>query len=118
MLLVAFYCNSGTIYRKFYIQARSGSSVEISKGTKRLECIVREIHEETSYFVSAERFTHLTAYEGAHPRGGTIRCEIYVARDVPPAGDHGRIAGFRRARRNLNDRGKIVSNCSSRSSVF
>jgi 8-oxo-dGTP pyrophosphatase MutT (NUDIX family) len=48
-----------------------------------LECIVREIHEETSYFVSAGRFTHLTAYEGPHPCGGTIRCEIYVARDVP-----------------------------------
>ena len=48
-----------------------------------LECVVREIYEEISYFLPAERFAHLTRYTGAHPLGGTIRGEIYVANNVP-----------------------------------
>ena len=48
-----------------------------------LECVVREIYEEISYFLPAERFAHLTRYTGAHPLGGTIRSEIYVANNVP-----------------------------------
>ena len=48
-----------------------------------LECVVREIYEEISYFLPSERFTHLTSYTGAHPLGGTIYSEIYVANNVP-----------------------------------
>jgi 8-oxo-dGTP diphosphatase len=48
-----------------------------------LECVVREIYEEISYFLPSERFTHLTSYTGAHPLGGTIYGEIYVANNVP-----------------------------------
>ena len=54
------------------------------EGNERfLECVVREIYEEISYFLPAERFAHLTRYTGAHPLGGTIRGEIYVANNVP-----------------------------------
>ena len=48
-----------------------------------LECVVREVYEEISYFVPSERFAHLTSYDGADPYGGTIRAEIFVANNVP-----------------------------------
>jgi 8-oxo-dGTP diphosphatase len=48
-----------------------------------LECVVREIYEEISYFLPSERFAHLIRYTGAHPLGGTIHGEIYVANNVP-----------------------------------
>ena len=47
-----------------------------------LECVVREIYEEISYFLPSERFAHLTSYTGAHPLGGTIHGEIYVANNI------------------------------------
>jgi 8-oxo-dGTP diphosphatase len=50
-----------------------------------LQCVVREIHEEISYFISPDRFEHLVSYDGieADSEGGTVRGEIYIARDVP-----------------------------------
>jgi 8-oxo-dGTP diphosphatase len=48
-----------------------------------LECVVREVHEEISYFVPSERFAHLVRYEGTDPRGGTFYCEIFVANNLP-----------------------------------
>ena len=48
-----------------------------------LECVVREIYEEISYFLPSERFAHLIRYTGAHPLGGAFHCEIYVANNIP-----------------------------------
>jgi 8-oxo-dGTP diphosphatase len=48
-----------------------------------LECVVREIYEEISYFLPSERFAHLIRYTGAHPLGGAFHCEIYIANNIP-----------------------------------
>ena len=50
-----------------------------------LQCVVREVREEISYFVSPERFEHMESFRGADSEieGGTIRGECYVVRDVP-----------------------------------
>ena len=50
-----------------------------------LECVVREVHEETSYLASPEQFEHLWSYAGADYaiNGGTLNGEYYVLRDVP-----------------------------------
>ena len=48
-----------------------------------LECVVREVYEEISYFLPAERFAHVTSYEGADYWGGTIHDEFFVANNVP-----------------------------------
>ena len=50
-----------------------------------LECVAREIHEEISYFVPAERFEYLVTFDGADidADGGSIRAEFFVARDIP-----------------------------------
>jgi 8-oxo-dGTP diphosphatase len=48
-----------------------------------LECVVREIYEEISYFVPSERFAHLVSYKGLDPRDGTFYSEIFVATDIP-----------------------------------
>jgi 8-oxo-dGTP diphosphatase len=50
-----------------------------------LQCVVREIHEEISYFISPDRFEHLVSYDGIEvdSEGGNVRGEIYIARDVP-----------------------------------
>jgi 8-oxo-dGTP diphosphatase len=50
-----------------------------------LECAVREVHEEISYFISPERFEHLASFRGPDPHivGGTLWRELYVVRDVP-----------------------------------
>ena len=53
-----------------------------------LQCVVREIHEEISYYVAPERFIHLTRHEGVDPEvhNGTVRSEYFVARDIPVDG--------------------------------
>jgi 8-oxo-dGTP diphosphatase len=52
-----------------------------------LQCVVREIHEEISYFVSPDRFKHLASYNGVEfevdAEGGTVRGEFFIAHDVP-----------------------------------
>ena len=49
-----------------------------------LDCVVREVHEETSYFVSPERFEHLGDYSAdAEVPGGTTIQSYFVARDIP-----------------------------------
>lgn len=50
-----------------------------------LQCVVREVHEEISYFVSPDRFEHLVSYNGVEVDGdgGTVRGEFFLARDVP-----------------------------------
>ena len=48
-----------------------------------LECVIREVCEEISYFLPAERFAHVTTYEGADYWGGTIHDEIFVVNNVP-----------------------------------
>ena len=50
-----------------------------------MQCVVREIYEEISYFVPPSHFEHLTRYEGNDPEinGGTVYGEFFVARDLP-----------------------------------
>jgi 8-oxo-dGTP diphosphatase len=50
-----------------------------------LQCVVREIHEELSYFVAPDRFEHLVSYNGIEvdAEGGSVRGEFFIARDVP-----------------------------------
>jgi 8-oxo-dGTP diphosphatase len=54
-------------------------------GETYLQCVVREIYEEISYFVPPERFEHLASYDGTEfeADGGTVRGEFFVVRDVP-----------------------------------
>ena len=50
-----------------------------------LECVIREIHEEISYFVAAERFEHLASLAGGDidAESGSVREEVFIARDIP-----------------------------------
>lgn len=51
-----------------------------------LECVVREVHEELSYFIPAERFKYLTEITGEDidaDSGGSVRGDFFVARDIP-----------------------------------
>jgi 8-oxo-dGTP diphosphatase len=48
-----------------------------------LQCVVREIHEEISYFVSPDRFEHLVGYNGIDDDGGSWRGEFFIVRNVP-----------------------------------
>jgi 8-oxo-dGTP diphosphatase len=50
-----------------------------------LDCIVREIHEEISYYLAPTRFERIGRWDGpdyAFP-GNTFRGEIFLARGVP-----------------------------------
>lgn len=50
-----------------------------------LECVVREVREELTFQIPAERFEHLASWDGPDPEvdGGTLRADFYVTRDVP-----------------------------------
>ncbi len=50
-----------------------------------LECVVREVHEEISYFVPAERFEYLARLDGTDidADGGTVSGEFFIARNIP-----------------------------------
>ena len=50
-----------------------------------LECVVREINEELSYYLPPDRFEPLASRAGPDSEvpGGTVRAEFFVARDVP-----------------------------------
>jgi 8-oxo-dGTP diphosphatase len=54
-------------------------------GETYLQCIVREVHEETGYFVHPERFKFLTPYERLDLIHGKIRGELFIAHGVPTA---------------------------------
>jgi 8-oxo-dGTP diphosphatase len=50
-----------------------------------LDCVIREVAEETGLLLPPERFVHLAEYRGCDPhvKGGTLRWECYVVRGVP-----------------------------------
>lgn len=50
-----------------------------------LECVVREIQEEISYYVSPGRFQHLGSYDGLDIEvdGSSLHGEFFVATDIP-----------------------------------
>jgi 8-oxo-dGTP diphosphatase len=50
-----------------------------------LECVVREIHEEISYFVPPERFEYLASLVGGDidADGGSLHAEFFIARGIP-----------------------------------
>jgi len=51
-----------------------------------LECAVRELHEELSFFIPPERFEPLWSYDGPDwvvSAGAWLRAEYFVVRDVP-----------------------------------
>jgi 8-oxo-dGTP diphosphatase len=53
-------------------------------GESFLECVVREINEEISYFVGRESFRHLVTYDGIIDTNGTrAHGEIFVADGIP-----------------------------------
>jgi 8-oxo-dGTP pyrophosphatase MutT (NUDIX family) len=54
-------------------------------GESFLECIVREVHEETGYYLPPARFEKVGFYFGPDHfmPNGTLRGEIFVARDIP-----------------------------------
>ena len=45
-----------------------------------LDCVVREVHEEVSYFVPPEQFEYLTERHSVDP---AIYGHVFVARDIP-----------------------------------
>jgi 8-oxo-dGTP pyrophosphatase MutT (NUDIX family) len=50
-----------------------------------LACVVREIHEELSFFIEPELFEYLASLDGIDidVEGGQIRGELFVTRNVP-----------------------------------
>src|ERR1700692_2415690 len=50
-----------------------------------LECVVREIHEEISYLVPAERFEYLASLAGkdVDTEDGSVRGEFFIVRGIP-----------------------------------
>jgi 8-oxo-dGTP diphosphatase len=50
-----------------------------------LECVVREVHEELSYFVPAECFEYLVSLDGSDIEidGGTVRGDFFITREIP-----------------------------------
>jgi 8-oxo-dGTP pyrophosphatase MutT (NUDIX family) len=49
-----------------------------------LECVVREVHEELSYFIPAQRFQHIGTYRDS-TSAPTRTVELYSASEVPVA---------------------------------
>ena len=49
-----------------------------------LDCVVREIHEEISYFVLAEQFEHLASLvdRAVDAERGSVREEVFIARGI------------------------------------
>ena len=50
-----------------------------------LDCAVRELHEELSYFISPDRFEHLWSYDGPDwvNERYTMHGEFFVVSDIP-----------------------------------
>jgi 8-oxo-dGTP diphosphatase len=57
-------------------------------GETFLQCAVREIHEEISYFVPADRFEYLAGLSGGDTdaEGGFVHAEFFIVRDIPIEG--------------------------------
>jgi 8-oxo-dGTP pyrophosphatase MutT (NUDIX family) len=57
-------------------------------GETFLQCAVREIHEEISYFVPPDRFEYLASLSGGDidADGGSVRAEFFIVRDIPIQG--------------------------------
>ena len=57
-------------------------------GETFLQCAVREIPEEISYFVPAERFEYLAGLSGGDidAEGGSVHAEFFIVRDIPIEG--------------------------------
>jgi 8-oxo-dGTP diphosphatase len=56
------------------------------RGETYLQCVVREVHEELSYFIPPERFKYLASYDATDvgADGDTIvHGEFFLARGVP-----------------------------------
>ena len=52
-------------------------------GETFLQCVTREVREETGLLLPPNRFVHFVSYNGADPLGGTVHTETFIARDVP-----------------------------------
>ena len=50
-----------------------------------LECVVREVREELTFQIPAERFEHLASWDGPDldVDGGTLCADFFITRDVP-----------------------------------
>lgn len=50
-----------------------------------LECVVRELREELTYFVPADRFEHLASVDGRDidADSGSFSGDLFIARDIP-----------------------------------
>ncbi|MGX4803517.1 NUDIX domain-containing protein [Bradyrhizobium guangdongense] len=50
-----------------------------------LDCAVREVGEEISYHIPADRFEPLMTFDGSDPeiKGGRVKGEFFVVRNVP-----------------------------------
>ena len=50
-----------------------------------LECVVRELREELTYFVRADRFEHLASVDGRDidADSGSFSGDLFIARDIP-----------------------------------
>ena len=51
-------------------------------GESPLECVVREVHEELSYFIPPHRFTHIGTFKD-DSTGPTRVIEIFMSRALP-----------------------------------
>jgi 8-oxo-dGTP diphosphatase len=53
-----------------------------------LQCVIREVHEEISYFVPADRFEYLASLSGGDldAEGGSLRAEFFIVRDISSEG--------------------------------
>jgi len=48
-----------------------------------LECVCREVHEETSFRVAPDRFEHMGSYSGSDPGGRRVLGEFFITREIP-----------------------------------
>ena len=48
-----------------------------------LECVMRELHEETGIAFAADRFQPLVSVEIAYPAGGGVKGSFFIVRGVP-----------------------------------
>jgi 8-oxo-dGTP diphosphatase len=52
-------------------------------GESYLQCVVREVLEETTYYVPPGDFAHLATYDDVDDDGGTVHGEFFVTNDIP-----------------------------------